>query len=378
MVLVISARFEFLPANLLLFAALIACRSRTEKAALFNKLDLSLAAVFAALLTAYGLHLSANPGVGVVVKQYAHSFHELGRNLFYQLGTRNFLVVAAASPEWAAKVSDLRQAACCGVSAKSAFVCSAFILLAIFSAVAGGLADRRKLARNLLALSAIGAWAAYFSFIYKPQDYYPLHFMRHQLYYFVPFVYLFALGADGAETLASRLPGRGKTAVYALCAALLASYAALNALAVLRLNSERRTNDLELEFLASVQRDWDPACVVYCPDDGHHRKYLLKKYFPSADVCSGNGFSCLLKYVSPVPEIFRDDAVRAPAKKAAGGAPWRAISFRHAFYTSTVMIETGVRETQEPLPLTIGFFRMTDAERSRVTSDCARNSGGLF
>ena len=221
-------------------------------------------------------------------------------------------------------------------------------------------------------------------------DLYPLHFMRHQLYFFIPFVFLFSLGLNGLESAAGKLPGAGRSRLYALCCVCLAVYAALNARAALGFNGELRTNDRELAFLAEAQRAWPPDRLVVFPRGNrtNSRFELIAKYFPPMPDCAGGTTGKLLKYVSPEPAVFSyntaffstDALDQAPLIAGPGASPWRTTSFKHAFYTGLFRSADPMEETREPKQLTIGFFNIEDRGRDKALLDvlsgvCALDSG---
>jgi hypothetical protein len=187
--------------------------------------------------------------------------------------------------------------------------------------------------------------------------------MRHQLYFFIPCVYLSALALAGLESAAERLKGHRGKLFYPLCWSAIALYTALNAGAALGFNGELRTNDRELCFLMEAQRAWPAGCQVVhsVRNRANSRFAFLKKYFPFMPDCSVRPAGCLLKYVSPEPDIFTDNRLsplnQAPLTAGPAAAAWRAISFNHAYYT---VFRGEVRETTTPVPLTLGFFRLED------------------
>lgn len=377
-ILVISARFEFLPANLLIFAAVSISKPAGERKALAKPASLLLILAGACLLAPWVARaLSANPG------RMLSELSSPARHLISQLGTRNLaLSFGAALP--AAENPGPQFSEDAGGAA--AALCLLFLLFSVSGAMLGGFIDGRKAKRNAAFLAVLLLWLGYFSAIFSVADHYPLHFMRHQLYFFLPCAYLFALGLEGFRSAAERLPPAGVKAFNALLFLCLAAYASLNARAAFGLNGELRTNDRELALLMEARREWEPGCLaVYAPagrDDA--RAALLAKYFPVMDACSGGPGQCLLKYVSPEPLIFTRPAARPldqkPLLAGTDGEAWRSASFKHSFYTILPGPGDGRLEKAEPLPLTIGFFRPDHSGRdkaflSSAAGACAFSAG---
>lgn len=363
-ILVISARFEFLPVNSMIFAAVIISKSAGERKALAKPANLLLILAGACLLAPWVARaLSANP------ERMLRELSSPVQHLFSQLGTRNLaLPFGAALP--AAENPGPQTAEAAGGAA--AALCLLFLLFSVSGALLGGSTDGKTAKRNGAFLAVLLVWLGYFSAIFSVADHYPLHFMRHQLYFFLPCAYLFALGLDGFGSAAKRLPAAGLKAFNALLFLCLAAYAALNARAAFALNGELRTNDRELALLMEARSDWEPGCLaVYAPagrDDA--RAALLAKYFPLMDACSGGPGRCLLKYVSPEPVIFIRPAARPldqkPHLAGTEGEAWRSISFKHSFYT--ILLSPGAERLEKagPLPLTVGFFRPDHSGRDKA------------
>ena len=366
-VLVISARFEFLPVNLLIFAAVLISKPAGERKALAKPASLLLLIAGAGLLALWGARaLSANP------ERMLRDLSSPVQHLLSQLGTRNLAIPFGAGLPAAENPGPQTAEA---VGGAAAALCLLFLLFSVAGALLGGFADREKAKRYGAFLAVLLLWLGYFSAIFSSADHYPLHFMRHQLYFFLPCACLFALGLEGFESAAKRLPAAWTGAFGALLCLCLAAYAALNARAAFGLNAELRTNDRELAFLMEAQSGWEPGCLaIYTPagrDDA--RAALLAKYFPVMDACAGGPGQCLLKYVSPEPVIFDRPApplAQKPLLAGTEGEAWRSASFKHSFYT--ILQSPGGAgapyrlEKAGPLPLTLGFFRPDHAGRDKA------------
>lgn len=226
----------------------------------------------------------------------------------------------------------------------------AAFLLICYRALAAG--DRRRTAYCAL----LAAWAVYVSVIFSTHAEYPLHFMRHQLYFFVPFVFLAAFAWEAAW--GARFARLKWLALAAFCAVYLRA----NAAAALSLEGEMRSNDLEWQLLLKASRDWPRGCALaYGPQDS--RRGVLMKYFP---LLRGDCFTavpaCVYKYV-PVhcqvfsgPENGRPEGCTGPWLPSGipPGRPLAEASFEHRFYT--VFRDS---ETRSPVPVRAGFYPAT-------------------
>jgi len=360
MVLVISARFEFLPPVFLMFAALLCARFSAQKKELLKTLPLALLLGGGCLLALWSAHaLEPHPA-----NQLAGGFTP-ARNLVTQLGARNLAFAAGAVPRWTETLVDSLPGVDRRLAPAAVALPVLLLLLSVAGIVAGGFAGKENTRRNAVFLALLAAWIGYMSAIYSPMDTYPLHFMRHQLYFLLPFAFLLALGLDGYE----RAAGGREKAFRAILAAAVCAYAALNARAALSLNDELRTNDRELAFLMEAQRAWPRGCLAVHPSQNQYntRADLLKKYFPMVTDRAPEPGACLLKYVSPEPKIFSASAAspldQPPLLAGPRSEPWRKLEFRHGYYTALARPAppnwTGnyIRETVDPVPLTIGFFK---------------------
>lgn len=235
-------------------------------------------------------------------------------------------------------------------AASAWLIAAACFILAFAGAPVSG--DRRRFHYAWMAL----AWVLYVSVIFVPQDIYPLHFMRHQLYFFLPFAFLAALAWEAAwETGAARLK-------WALLAVFCVVYLRANAAAALALEGEKRSNDIEWGLLLKASREWPRGCALaYGPYD--QLRGVLLKYFPlRRGDCSAGAPACVYKYI-PVhcqvfsgPEAGRPEGCTAPWLPSDFQAkPLAEVSFRHRFYT----IFRG-QETRFPVPVRAGFYPATD------------------
>ncbi|MDD2805077.1 MAG: hypothetical protein PHV33_05945 [Elusimicrobiales bacterium] len=226
-------------------------------------------------------------------------------------------------------------------------------------ALAGG-AALLALVRPLLARDEAAAWRAgallcacgIFSAVYMPIDLYPLHFMRHQLYFFLPFACL------GALAWRSAWGDRARRLQWAALAVFCALYLRANSAAAASFNGETRTNDREWAVLLKAAGAWPEGCALaYGQYD--HRREVLKKYFPLLSGDDGRPApACVYKYISPHCQVFSGPEAGRPRDcvppwlPARGGKVLAEASFPHAFYT----IFDGL-ERRDPAPVTLGFYR---------------------
>lgn len=155
--------------------------------------------------------------------------------------------------------------------------------ISIFLFLSGCLAYIRKTTSNNRKTFVISLFAAatYLSIIYVQKDCYALQYIRHRLYFFMPFAILCALAAEGFVSMAGK---RRKYAVFFLYF-FIAAYALQNARTAIMLNNEQRSDDKMWQFLISAQdkiRDkynnivlhesWENSAV------GMTKKYFFPKH----------------------------------------------------------------------------------------------------
>jgi hypothetical protein len=251
--------------------------------------------------------------------------------------------------------------------------------LLCFPAAALAWASRKRPARPGPVFFAVCAWALYSACIFSMREIYPLQFMRHHLYFFVPFAALAAFVWDLA--LPARA-GRYAAASWALLGALCVLYCLANSAAALALQPQARTNDMEWRLLLDASRSWPRGTRLFY---GQHDALgnVLRKYFPVVDDCGGNSENAL-KYIQAGCQVFGGpEAGRPydcsgpwlPAASPAGEA-WKEVSFPHRFYTTFYD-----REARPPVPVRIGFYRAAGAQdRAALLARagfCALSSGDL-
>lgn len=347
LVLVAAARYEFLPANFMLLAAVLACRELAGRRDWRSGPNLAAAAAFALLLGAWAYRLKDVAPEGL---SQIGAFAPL-QNFLYQAGERGF----AAAGEYGGRLAAV------------------FAGLSAGFALAGALLDARRRRDALILLAALLAWAVYFSAIYRPLDEYPLQFMRHQLYFLLPFAFIFAAGLAGLErSLAalrvSRIP------LFILCAAGTAVYAASNMRAALDLKSELRTNDLEMAFLASAGKAWPENWKLVLYNCGDPVAAVMKGYFPVFDPAAPRAGDRLVFYRSARSLTFSAAAPREDGSAGYCGVPYGKVdyppllksSFEHRFYTSWPEVENRGGRSLE-----IGFYGGKDQAASLALNTAA-------
>ena len=360
LVLVTCARYEFLPVNLLILLVLLMCKQRSGFP-VWRPVNLVIFGFFTVMLTAWAFLLSK---IGPSPVRQLGSISSPVKNFLIQLGERNFGAVSGHG-ELSAVLFVM---ACLVMAVAGRHVKGPGPRPQGKTAAAG--AEKSGLAATLIALGILAVWMGYFSCIYKPMDEYPLHFMRHQFYYFVPFAYLFALGLSGLDDAWLTLrPNRRFFPV--LCGFFGVVYGVLNLRAAVRLNPELRTNDREIAFLASAREFWpkDAELILYPSDDPMDS--VLRKYFPVLDAAKMSDTNKFFVYKSARGQVFslkksaelRDEQHSSGVPDAGGLAPWRESSFAHRFYTVWSDVET-----REQRRVVIGFYPAGAAEMALVSN----------
>lgn len=246
----------------------------------------------------------------------------------YQLWEKN-IAVFSPLPLWA-----------CWLGAAA---CAAAVLFAARAARDG---------RAPYVAGAVLACCVYVAVIFLPQDLYPLHFMRHQLYFLLPFCLLAALAWDAAWR------GRAPAVRLAVLLLLCGGYLRANSAAAAALEPERRTNDEEWAVISSAAAAWPGGCaLVYGQDD--HRRGVLAKYFPLLrGDCSVPPPACVFKYVPAHCQVFGGPDENRPRgcsgpwlPDAAAGRALAEASFPHRFYTIFAR-----EENRLPVPVRVGFY----------------------
>lgn len=271
------------------------------------------AAAFLCCLALWGLRLKSvtaynGPSPGEALGWLKH--------LEYQLGTANLALLAPALEGWAS------------------WLAAAGALAALL--LPGALPPGDRL-RRCAAGGALALWLICLSVFFLPLERYPLHFMRHQAYFFFPAALLFsyALG-QAAALLRSR---RGAWAA-GLAAAVL--YAGLNYRAARALDGELRTNDREWQALLEGSGSLPRGCAVVYPELFDSRHALLGKYFRLAETEEALAGSCFVKYVTPLYQTAQQKPVKflqnynpaSPGYDEGCEKPLAGGSFFHKFYAA--------------------------------------------
>ncbi|MCG2726809.1 MAG: hypothetical protein L6420_11275, partial [Elusimicrobia bacterium] len=239
-----------------------------------------------------------------------------------------------------------------------------FMLFSFFIILLRGLENKENYGKSLIIGSFLALWIIYFSIIFKPLDLYPLHFMRHRFYFFIPFIILFAFAWDTMifflRRIAISLPRCIKfiQILKPITATLLIlAYALLNIRTVESLQNEKRTNDIELEFLSKAQREIGKDNIIIYPAFDS-RVFLLQKYFPFIESCSLSKGLRYMKYVSSEKFIMRRKGniiqnyhPLKPNYISKDDKVAIKISFKHKFYTMFSDMET-----RNEIPIEIGFY----------------------
>lgn len=337
--LVLAGRFEFFPVLLLpLLPALV----RTEWKKEWKRVGAALLA-WVICCAAWVLTLRRTaPDNGRI------ELRDIYGNTAYHLGLNNFSVFTGVNDYFWAKTW----------------------LAVVIAAVLLGIWLVWKRDRRFIVPLWLSAWALFFASIFMPLDKYPLHFMRHDLYFFLPF----SLLAGVLVGYIADLRGLSNRLVVPLIVIILIIYSDVNLKTALSFNSSLRTNDIEWQFLVTARKNWPANCRATTTD--HYRAYLLMHYFPYAYSDATLEGKCLLFYRTPRSDIF-SKAKRKPMPDPHVpssvfinySSPWLHQNFRHRFYTiwTNAGPEGFDAEETEPIPLTLGFypakFSVADVDR---------------
>ncbi len=328
MLLVLAGRFEFFPVLLLpLLPALVRVEWRKDWKRVGAALVLWVICCAAWVLT---LRHTA-PDNGRV------ELRDVYGNVAYHLGLNNFSVFTGIQDySWA----------------------KAWLAVVIAAVLLGSWLAWKRDRRFVIPLW-LSAWAIFFAAIFMPLDKYPLHFIRHDLYFFLPF----SLLAGVLVGYISDLRGLGDRLAVPLVVILLLVYSGGNLKTALSFNSSLRTNDIEWQFLATARKNWPANCYATSTDKG--RAYLLMRYFPYAYSNVIPSGKCLLFYQSVRKDIFkraRKELVYDPNIPSDVfvnyDSPWLQQRFNHRFYTIWNDSSPEAFDTEEtsPIPLTLGFY----------------------
>jgi len=337
--LVLAGRFEFFPVLLLpLLPALV----RTDWKRGWKRIGAALILWFICCAAWVLMLKQTAPRNGWV------ALRDIYGNTAYHLGLNNFSVFTGVNDYFWAKTW----------------------LAVVIAAVLLGIWLVWKRDRRFIVPLWLSAWALFFASIFMPLDKYPLHFMRHDLYFFLPF----SLLAGVLVGYIADLCGLGYRLAVAPVAILLVIYSYGNLKAASSFDTYLRTNDIEWQFLVTARKNWPANCRATTTD--HYRAYLLMHYFPYAYSNATLEGKCLLFYRTPRGDIFS----KAKSKPMPDqyipssifidySSPWLHHNFRHRFYTiwANAGPEGFDAEETAPIPLTLGFypakFSMDDVDK---------------
>lgn len=326
--LMVTGRFEFAP----VFAPLLlAAAWRCLKTGGYGRILPALFAVWTGMCVLWAFHLHGMAMENLFMPNYSEMFG----NIAGQLGESNLSIAGGLSPDfwgWA------------GVSLMGA--CAVFSIILAF----------RK-SRAWIVPAWLLLWISYFALIFRPLEIYPLHFVRHQLYFFLPFC-LFAGWAAG------HIFGFVKWKWFAVLvpAAVLLMYGDAGIRTARSYDSSLRTDDIEWQFLLTARRAWPENCRIIT--GSRKREMLLRKYFPYADREPTRAGACILFY-KPVFEEIIVELEKAYYEISLGkelaldvnySTPWLEQKFQHRFYTTFFGCYGKAREVRKPIPLTLGIY----------------------
>ena len=284
--LVLTARYEFFPVIAGGFILSLPFRGMNQIRASWRYhrhgkyAFLAMLTIFLSTCIWWGLRLIRTTHYNGPHKDNLLSLAQFMRNLSFQIGTQNMSAVFRL-PNYIFPGITL-----------------ALLLLSGFASLKTE-TDKKF---RLLWCCFVAIWILYFSAIFAPLSIYPLQFIRHHLYFFLPFVFLTGLSTDALGLLI--MPHMKPAIRGSIVLVCLLIYTTFNLRHVFALQSELRTNDLEWEFLHTIRRHWPGNCKVIGFSD---RSGILRKYFPPLDVQDLSQLStndCLLFYRSPLDQIF--------------------------------------------------------------------------
>ncbi|MFA5139171.1 MAG: hypothetical protein WC728_08050 [Elusimicrobiota bacterium] len=217
---------------------------------------------------------------------------------------------------------------------------------------------RGRRSPTLLWRVFLAGWALYLPLFFPPISEYPLHSMRHHLYFLLPFLFLCGVLMDDLF-VDPRAP------LWGIASLGLAGYLGLNACHARSLDAEARTNDIEWRFLYKTRRSWPAGCRAAYPF-ADVRGELLRKYFPFEEPGGASGSGCILVYRSPHRDVLRGSLwgrePRAEDEERFYGPAFEEETFQHRFYTvwnDPKRAGPGdFTEVKDPIPLKIGFYRL--------------------
>lgn len=180
--------------------------------------------------------------------------------------------------------------------------------------------------RNSDRIPALGylLTAIYFSIIYCWQDNYPLHFMRHRLFFMIPFAALipFLLRHINNNFFKIRISRQLK---YFFSAFICISYFLLNISTAKALDNELRSNDLEWALLLKEQKFIRENYLVI-NDFSSPKADIIKLYFR-------NNVSAHNKHLIYIPSD-KILLLRANKMQLKYIFPFKTIKFKHAFHSN--------------------------------------------
>lgn len=251
-----------------------------------------------------------------------YRFSFIFRNFNYQLGENNLYLIFNF------------------LNGKLLYLISIILIFMAYSIVR--VKDKKSL-KPLITLF-IFFWLLFFSAIFQPMDLYPLHFARHHLYFFIPFIFFLSISL---YYLYLRLTKRYKLFLSFMLGLLFCFYLIFNIKALRFFDKSFRTNDIEWNLLIESQDKIPQNCSIYYPFEGA-RADILNKYFNSGKIKS----ECIVKYVSPELFIFKNRQYAGLKKYLENmGSPIIKKKFFHKFYT------VWDSEEKDSIHLDIGFYK---------------------
>lgn len=225
---------------------------------------------------------------------------------------------------------------------KCFYVSCAFVIIFLLIKYAFGI-KKWKITRFSGEAFSLMLCSLYFMCIYVHQDEYPLQFVRHRIYLLTP---LCAMAAFAVENMISDLDTklRNKRNCAYILAAFLSVYFLLNLKTVIALNSQLRTNDIELSLLASAQKDFQGKYNIY----SDKLNIFMDRYFNND---FGNSH---IRYISAIELSSREYLLGKDISDSC--VPLKKWKFVHRFFTYEP------EETRDPITIEPGFYLCVKAE----------------
>jgi len=209
----------------------------------------------------------------------------------------------------------------------------------------------------------------YNAIIYRWQDIYPLHFIRHRLFMFIPFS---ALCCFSVKSILDAAEKKGYGNLKPLCivtiTAFVSVYTVLNLVTSYSLKNNLRSNDIEWAFLVKSQNEIKGRYIVNS-GISLQRRDLMRKYFSAGPETQ---ITEKLFYIPPEALAFSKEKKEW---KTENMIPFKTISYPYRFHTIMKY------ETHDTVTVKPGFYRIADIpsyEKRKINAGITYMSVGNF